>query len=76
MLDDIYDSDIRILFTILDNAFFMLDSLDYLYGKGLREGDMLVLLGAGINYLLELREKDFEKFSRIKGLIRGGLIMI
>jgi hypothetical protein len=76
MLDDIYDSDIRILLTLLNTAFFLYDSLDYLHGKGLREGDILVLLPGGLDQILEIREKDFEKFSRIKGLIRGGLLML
>jgi hypothetical protein len=47
-MDDIYDSDLRVSVMLLNEIDLFYAEIAYLYDLGLREGDLIFILGGGI----------------------------
>lgn len=55
MLDEMYESNIRIVFVFILERPFVFSMCEYWYDKGLREGDIVLIVGGGLNELQDLK---------------------
>jgi hypothetical protein len=71
---NIYETDARPMFSMLLRTMSTINVLCYLYDKGLREGDIIPILGGGLDNYNALKKNDPYKWNKILHFIPGAIL--